>query len=79
MRQCCLNLWKMWVMESPVTRKEWLFLTVEFHTHREKINMCVCVKVPRVLLEAVSIPSPGYAGGLRAAFPSSQRKGCDSS
>ena len=29
-------------MESPVTRKQWLFLTVEFHTHREKINMCVC-------------------------------------
>ena len=39
----------------------------------------VCVRVPGVLSDAVSIPVPGYAEGLRAAFPSSQRKGCDSS
>ena len=37
----------------------------------------VCVRVPGDLSEAVSIPVPGYAGGLSAAFPSSQRRGCD--
>ena len=78
MRQCCLNLWKMWVRESPVTRKAWLFLTVEFHTHREKINMCVC-KSPQGPVGGSEHSCSKLPGGLRAAFSPSQRKGCDSS